>query len=133
MAKKDFGEISTEARLAETISTATAKGGNQRPATEEEMKLRKEKKRTKGRKSTEGSLPDVKINVSFTEKAYDFVKVVSKASGQHMSEFVLAIVEKYMIEHPEDYQKAKELQEHLKPLIPSTKAEEEEADEDEDE
>lgn len=129
MARKKFEEISTEARLADTISTATAKGGNQGLPTMEEAKLRNEAKRTKGRKG----LSLAKINVAFPDQAYDFVKVVSKSSGLTMNEFIVAIVEKYMSEYPEDYQKAKELQEHLKPLFPSTRIEEEEADEDEDE
>lgn len=125
MARKKFEEINTEARLADTISKATARGGNQGLPTAEEAQLRNEAKRTKGRKG----LSLAKINVAFPDLAYDFVKVVSKSSGLTMNEFIVAIVEKYMAEYPEDYQKAKELQEHLKPLIPSTFTEDEDEDE----
>ena len=121
MAKKDFSAINTE-RYGDKISTASAKGGNQGTASEEEMELRRKEGRTRGRKQAEGRLPDPRINVKFDPHLYDYVRVVSKASGMTMNDFIVAIIRRYVADNPDSYRKAKELIESLSTLQESLEA-----------
>ena len=122
MAKKDFSAINTE-NYNNKLSTASAKGGKQGVASEEEMKIRKEIGRTRGRKKDDGTLPSPRINVKFEdEHLYDYVKVVSKAAGMTMNDFIVAIIRRYVADNPDSYRKAKELIESLSTLQESLEA-----------
>ena len=64
---------------------------------------------TAGRKGVK--LP--RINLAFTPKVYDFVKVTARATGLTMTEYINMIIEQFMAEHQETYQQAKAFLEAL--------------------
>ena len=116
MAKKKqdmIAEINTEP-IYKTVQEAIADA--QEP--QETGKTRKERKtytadeeqeymqgrRTSGRKGVK--LP--RINMAFSPELYDYIRTVSMARGQTMTDFLNHIVEKSMEENREVYEKALE-------------------------
>ena len=95
--------------------------GNENPVTEKERKPRKtysqEEKttyksegRTRGRK---GCGRD-RINMAFAPDVFDYIRTMSSASGQSMTQFVDLVLRKSMADNAELYHQAKALTEILK-------------------
>ena len=95
MTRKDFTGMQT-GRVYEELEEATS-GNRQTDATKEEFEARSAEMRTQGRQGCKAP----RINMAFTTDNYEFVKVVSKATGRTMTQFVNLIVTAYRQEHPE--------------------------------
>ncbi len=78
--------------------------GQQGTAGEAEQAQRAAEMRTQGRKGCKA----VRINMALSTENHEFVKLLSKASGQTMTNLVNSIVAAYRKEHPELTRKAKE-------------------------
>ena len=105
---KDFKGISA-GKVKNTIAEATQEA----PATQEEPKKRKERKTytaqevkdysnaldTTGRKGMK--LP--RINIAFTPDNYDYVKTMSRVTGQNYTEFINKILLEHREAHGELY------------------------------
>ena len=100
--KKDFSSINTGNRVFSAIEQATAKKGQQGTASPEEAKARAEALQTQGRKGCKA----VRINMAFTDSNYRFVRIMAKASGRSMTEFVNLVLSAYQREHPEIMEQA---------------------------
>ena len=110
---KDFSKVNTENIYSSTIAEAT----------QEAPKTRKERRtynaqetaeymndrRTTGRKGMH--LP--RINIAFTPDVYDYVKVMSKATGMSYTEFVNKILSDHKDSHGELYARAVEIRNSL--------------------
>ena len=57
--------------------------------------------KTAGRKGCK--LP--RINMAFTPENYNFIKTMSKASGLTLTEFINIVIDNYMKDHLEQYEK----------------------------
>lgn len=99
--KKDFSDIQT-GRVYGTIEQANSKKGQQGTASPEEAHERAEALRTQGRKGCKA----VRINCAFTPSNHQFIKVMARATGQTMTEFVNFVVDAYQREHPEIMEQA---------------------------
>lgn len=106
--KKDFSEMNL-GRVFGTIEQATADHRGQSVITPEEKAKRESTLKTQGRKGAK--LP--RINLAFSPQNFDFVRVVARASGKSMTEFINLIIAQYRTEHPDLYDKAKALAEEL--------------------
>lgn len=102
--KKDFGAINTN-RLYSAIETATSEKGQQITASQDEQAERASQLRTQGRKGCK--LP--RINMAFTTENHDFIKTLARVSGKTMTEFTNYVIKQYREEHPELYDKAKDI------------------------
>lgn len=100
--KKQFAEINT-GKLYGDIEQATAKKGQQGTASPAERRARASALATQGRKGCQA----VRINMAFTPENYEFVRVISKASGRTMTVFVNQIIEAYRAENPELMEQAR--------------------------
>ena len=100
--KKDFAGMNT-GRVSATIEQATGKKGQQATATPQEQAERAEELRTQGRKGCKA----VRINMAFAPSNYEFIKVMSKASGKSMTEFTNLVLAAYQREHPEIMEQAR--------------------------
>lgn len=107
-AKKDFGKMNT-GRVYGAIETATSSKGQQGTASPQEAEERREALRTQGRKGAKAN----RINMAFTDSNHQFIKVMSRISGQTMTEFTNYVIEQYRSEHPEIYDKAKAIIDQL--------------------
>lgn len=110
MAKKDFTKVS------DAIAQATAEP-------QEMQETRKPRKtytaqeeqeflmtgQTAGHKGVK--LP--RINLAFAPDLYDYIKTMSKMTGQTYTEFINKIMREYMDTHAEQYEKAVELRNSL--------------------
>lgn len=65
--------------------------------------------KTAGRKGVK--LP--RINMAFAPDLYDYVRTMSKVTGQTLTEFVNLIVRQYMLEHSDLYEQAKAFRDSL--------------------
>lgn len=106
MAKKDFSKV------METITEAT----QETPTAQEVRRKNRPRKtynaqekqeflsamRTSGRKGVH--VP--RINVGFSPEVYDYVKVMSAASGLNMTAFINLILRDHMDEHRDLYEQA---------------------------
>lgn len=81
-----------------------------RTYTEAEQAVYKNELRTGGRKGC--ALP--RINMGFAQDVYDYIRIMSRASGQTMTQFVDLIMRKSMADNAELYQQAKVFTENLK-------------------
>jgi predicted DNA binding CopG/RHH family protein len=50
-----------------------------------------------------------RVNLALSPEAFDYIKTVSKATGQTQQAFIQMIINKYMAEHKETYKAAKKL------------------------
>ena len=100
--KKQFAEINT-GKLYGNIEQATTPKGQQGTASQEEQRARASALATQGRKGCQA----VRINMAFTPENYEFVRVISKASGRTMTVFVNQIIEAYRAENPELMEQAR--------------------------
>ncbi len=78
-------------------------------ANEKEQERRKADGKTQGRKNCKLS----RINMAFSESNYDYIKTMSHATGQSMTDFVNQVIISYREEHSETYEKAKEFLQEL--------------------
>ncbi len=99
--KKDFAGMNT-GRVYAAIETGTSRKGQQGTASPQEAKERRETLRTQGRKGASAT----RINMAFSDSNHQFVKVMAKATGRTMTEFVNLIIEAYRKEHPEMMEQA---------------------------
>lgn len=95
--KKDFTAMNTGSRVYSSIEQATSNRGQQGTASPAEAKERRENLQTQGRKGVKAA----RINMAFTDSNYEFIKVMSKASGKTMTEFANLVIAAYQREHPE--------------------------------
>lgn len=102
--KKDFESINT-GKVYDAIEQATGKKGQQGTASLEEQAARAAELKTQGRKGCKAT----RINMAFTPDNYEFIKIVARIHGQSMTEFANQVIKRYREEHPETYEKAKEL------------------------
>ena len=65
--------------------------------------------KTAGRKGLR--LP--RINMAFAPELYDYIKTMSKVSGMTLTEFVNTVLNQYMNDHREQYEKALEFRHSL--------------------
>ncbi len=65
--------------------------------------------KTAGRKGLR--LP--RINMAFSPELYDYIKIMSKVSGLTLTEFVNTVLNQYMNDHREQYEKALEFRHSL--------------------
>ena len=77
--------------------------GQQATASKEEAETRAEEGKTQGRKGCRAS----RINMAFTPSNYEFLQIMSKATGNTMTKFCNLIIKAYQAEHPEFMEKAK--------------------------
>lgn len=94
-AKKDFSEMKT-GKVREALEMAT-NGSRQTDASPEEQAIRAAEMRTQGRQGCR--LP--RVNIALKPECYEFVRVMSKATGNTMNAFVNIVLTAYMNEHPE--------------------------------
>lgn len=94
--------VKTENRVNSSIEQATGKKGQQTTAGAEETAARKAEGRTQGRKGVKAD----RINMAFTSPNFEFIKIMSKATGKTMTEFTNMIIEAYRTEHPEIMEQA---------------------------
>ena len=115
MAKKDFTKVSDA-----IINNAIAEAVSDTQETQEKRKPRKtytaqeEQEflmtgQTAGHKGVK--LP--RINLAFAPDMYDYIKTMSKMTGQTYTEFINKIMREYMDTHAEQYEKAVELRNSL--------------------
>ncbi len=109
--KKDFGAVNTEkantgaesGAVYESIERGEATRGQQGTANKEEQAERAAEFRTQGRKGCRLK----RINFSFSDANYDYVRTVSRATGQGMTRFLNQIIDDYRNTHPEIYEQSK--------------------------
>lgn len=113
MAKKfDAAAMQTE-RVYSEIAQATGKPAQQDTASPQEIKERQEALKTQGRKGAKA----FRINMAFTPENHQFIKVMSKISGMTMTQFCNLCIQRYRTEHPEVYDKAKEILDSITPEL----------------
>ena len=129
MAKKDFSQLNT-GRVYSTIAEATAEPAAQEilevPQAQEEQQAQPARKprktyteeekaeflrtlNTNGKKGVK--LP--RINLAFSPQVYDFIKTMSRVRGENLTEFVNMVLQEYMEEHRDVYEKALEFKNSL--------------------
>lgn len=104
--KKDFSKA-LENPLASSIETATAQPAEpalkRRPRntapTAAEVQQAREMGRTQGREGVKA----LRINMAFKPEIYDFIKRMAIFRGETITDFCNHILELYMEEHKEDY------------------------------
>jgi hypothetical protein len=110
MSKKlDFKSIKTgrtETVKSDTVYQAIEKGasaaGQQVTASAEEIQERRAEMRTQGRKGAKAT----RINMAFAPDNYNYIKVMSRISGQTLTEFVNEIIVTYRQQHDQQYKQA---------------------------
>lgn len=111
--KKDFSSANKAFdALADAVQMPTpeTEGRKERKTySEEEATQYMAAGKTSGRKGV--YLP--RINVAFLPETYDYIKTVARASGMTLTDFVNLVLRKYIEEHPEAYDKAKEVRSSL--------------------
>lgn len=100
--KKDFAAGIDTGRLFTDIEQATGKTRQQGKANPQEAAQREQDMTTQGRKGCK--LP--RVNMAFSTDNYNFIKVMAKATGRNMTEFINDLVTAYRNEHPEFMDKA---------------------------
>lgn len=98
--KKNFENIDTRntrtpGKVAEAMSQATSKYGQQPAAGEEEARQRRQKMQTQGRKGVKLH----RINMGFSDDNYEFLSIISKQKGLTMTRFLNCIVDEYRANH----------------------------------
>lgn len=108
---KDFSAINT-GRVIDQIAEATRKTGQQDTAPAEEIAERQAIRRTQGRKGAK----QPRVNLALSSANYDYVRTCARAAGITQISFINDIIDQHRITHPEEYEKAKQLQEELKTI-----------------
>lgn len=79
--------------------------GQQQEVTPEEKAEREATGRTQGRKGCKA----VRINMAFWSDNHEFIKTMARISGKTMTEYTNLVIAKYREEHPDIYNRAKDL------------------------
>ena len=101
--KKDFAGMNT-GRVYGAIEQATSRKGQQGTASPQEQAERAAQLKTQGRKGCKAE----RINMAFTPENYEFIRVLSKASGKTLTQFTNDVIAAYRNEHPEFLEKARD-------------------------
>ena len=92
------------------IAEATQEPRKERKTyTDEERNAFQSQLRTAGRKGCKAP----RINTAYTPENYEFIKIMSKASGYTLADFINIIIDNYRKEHLEQYNKVIELRNSL--------------------
>ena len=112
MAKKDFSAMNTgRAETAESsavmrkLEQGASNKGQQGETTQQEAAERAAALRTQGRKGCKA----IRINMAFTPENHEFIKTMARISGKTMTEFANLCIQNYREEHPDLYEKAKQI------------------------
>ena len=97
--------MQTPEQVQETTQEKKRTNGQQGTATPEEVAERAAQLKTQGRKGCKA----VRINMAFTPDNHQFIKVMSRITGQSMTEFANYVIEQYRKEHPEIFEQAKDI------------------------
>ena len=81
----------------------------QSAADEAEQAQRMADLRTQGRKGC--SAP--RINMAFSAENYEFIKIMASVTGMNLTQFCNTVIDRYRQEHPDLYEKAKEIKASL--------------------
>ena len=100
---KDFKSIKTS-DVYSSVSRGINRQGQQEEASPAEQRARRAELATQGRKGCKA----YRINMAFTPENHDFIKILSKASGRTMTQYVNELIASYRAEHPEHYEKARQ-------------------------
>ncbi len=102
--RKDFTQINTDP-VYDTIAEATREARKERKIyTEQEAQEFKENLQTSGRKGVK--LP--RINLAFSPETYDYIKTMSRARGETLTDFVNHVLKLSLEENRDVYEKALE-------------------------
>lgn len=96
-------------KVISAVAQATSEKGQQGTASPQEAAERAAQLRTQGRKGCKAT----RINMAFTPENHEFIKIMSSITGQTMTEFANLVIERYRMEHPEIYDKAKAIKDSL--------------------
>lgn len=111
MAGKDFSGINT-GRVYEAIEQSTGTRGRKVEASPQEARQRINEMRTQGKKGVKAP----RINFAFSGDNYDYIKIMARASGKTMTEFINLVISRYREEHPDIYEQAKAIAKQLEGL-----------------
>lgn len=103
-AKPDFSQINT-GRIFGDIEQATGKKRQQSTASQEEAEIRAAEMRTQGRKGCKAP----RMYLSFALDNYDYLRIMARATGRTYTGFVNSCIEEHRRNHPEAYEKAREV------------------------
>ena len=92
-------------RLFESMDKGGSTRHKQTTATPEEAARRAATLKTQGRKGAAAP----RVNMAFTTANYEYVRIVSRASGQSMTQFLNHIIDEHREQHAEILEKAKDL------------------------
>ena len=111
---KDFTGIKAGKAVTDTIAEATAEPAQETHKERKTYTAQEEQEflmtgQTAGHKGVK--LP--RINLAFAPDLYDYIKTMSKMTGQTYTEFINKIMREYMDTHAEQYEKAVELRNSL--------------------
>lgn len=122
MGEKDFSGIDA-GRMYNAIHEATAEPAQEaqeaqetkrqykprREYTEQEKQEYMQQGKTTGRKG----LKMPRINLAFAPDIYEYIQIMSRVTGQSMTDYVNTILRQYMNEHQDIYKKAVEFRNSL--------------------
>lgn len=122
MGEKDFSGIDA-GRMYNAIHEATAEPAQEaqevqetkrqykprREYTEQEKQQYMQQGKTTGRKG----LKMPRINLAFAPDIYEYIQIMSRVTGQSMTDYVNTILRQYMNEHQDIYKKAVEFRNSL--------------------
>ena len=122
MGEKDFSGIDA-GRMYNAIHEATAEPAQEaqevqetkrqykprREYTEQEKQQYMQQGKTTGRKG----LKMPRINLAFAPDIYEYIQIMSRVTGQSMTDYVNTIVRQYMEDHQDIYKKAVEFRNSL--------------------
>lgn len=122
MGEKDFSGIDA-GRMYNAIHEATAEPAQEaqevqetkrqykprREYTEQEKQQYMQQGKTTGRKG----LKMPRINLAFAPDIYEYIQIMSRVTGQSMTDYVNTILRQYMEEHQDIYKKAVEFRNSL--------------------
>lgn len=122
MGEKDFSGIDA-GRMYNAIQEATAEPAQEvqeaqeakrqykprREYTEQEKQQYMQQGKTTGRKG----LKMPRINLAFAPDIYEYIQIMSRVTGQSMTDYVNTILRQYMEDHQDIYKKAVEFRSSL--------------------
>lgn len=122
MGEKDFSGIDA-GRMYNAIQEATAEPAQEvqeaqeakrqykprREYTEQEKQQYMQQGKTTGRKG----LKMPRINLAFAPDIYEYIQIMSRVTGQSMTDYVNTILRQYMEDHQDIYKKAVEFRNSL--------------------
>lgn len=100
---KDFKEMNTS-DVYHNLDVGNNRRGQQPPLSEGEKDARLAAMQTQGRKGCHSP----RINLALTPENHEFIRVMAKATGKTMTQFINAIIAAYKREHPDFMESANE-------------------------